>query len=173
MSGVLREGPRVVAHCHAVTRCVTPASYTRVRGGRETAIAHFRAKPPGSAVVPASCVGRTEEQDVLVAVDTLADQLYCAPDPRNYALFDHPLDHIPGMVLFDAGIQAARMRADDPQLQLTHLAATFPVFTEWDVPCHMAISSPSTTRESGRFCVSFTQSNCLTAQLDIATAHGW
>jgi hypothetical protein len=167
--GVLREGPRVLAHCSAVARCLTPASYTRIRAGRDAYIAHFRDKPPGSVVIPAECAGRTEEQDVLIAANLSAGELYCAPDPRNYALFDHPLDHIPGMVLFDAAVQAARYRANDPSLQLTRLAATFPIFTEWEEACEVAVSSAPTSREHGRFCVTFMQSARMTAQLDITT----
>jgi hypothetical protein len=171
ISGVLREGPRVLAHCNAVARCVNPASYTRIRSGRDTYIAHFRDKPPGSSVIPAPCAGRTEEQDVLIAANLPAGDLYCAPDPRNYALFDHPLDHIPGMVLFDAAIQAARYRANDASLQLTRLAATFPIFTEWDDACDISVSSAPVGRERGRFCVTFVQSARMTAQLDITTTN--
>jgi hypothetical protein len=167
--GVLREGSRVLAHCNAVARCVPPASYTRIRAGRDTCIAHFRAKPPGSVVIPAPCAGRTEEQDVLIAANLPAGDLHCAPDPRNYALFDHPLDHVPGMVLFDAAIQAVRYRANEPSLQLASLAATFPIFTEWDDACDVAVSSAPPNRERGRFCVTFMQAARMTAQLDIAT----
>jgi hypothetical protein len=167
--GVLREGPRVLAYCNAVARCVTPASYSRIRAGRDTYIAHFRAKPPGTAIIPAPCAGRAEEQDVLIAANLPAGELYCAPDPRNYALFDHPLDHIPGMVLFDAAIQAARYRANDPSLQLASLTATFPIFTEWDDACDVVVSSAPSNAERGRFCVTFMQSARMTAQLDITT----
>ncbi|MDV8021473.1 ScbA/BarX family gamma-butyrolactone biosynthesis protein [Rhodococcus sp. IEGM 1330] len=168
--GVLREGPRVLAHCSAVARCVTPASYSHIRAGRDMYIAHFRAKPPGSVVIPAPCAGRAEEQDVLIAANLPAGELYCAPDPRNYALFDRPLDHIPGMVLFDAAIQAVRYRANDPSLQLARLAATFPIFTEWDDPCDVMVSEAPAHGSFGRSCVTFRQSNRMTAQLEITTA---
>nr|WP_176457276.1 MULTISPECIES: ScbA/BarX family gamma-butyrolactone biosynthesis protein [unclassified Rhodococcus (in: high G+C Gram-positive bacteria)] len=169
IAGVLREGPRVLAYCNAVARCVTPAAYSRIRAGRDTSIAHFRAKPPGTVVIPAPCAGRAEEEDVLVAANLPAGELYCAPDPRNFALFDHPLDHIPGMVLFDAAIQAVRYRANDSSLQLTRLAASFPIFTEWDDACDIAVSSAPPSHERGRSCVTFMQSARMTAQLDITT----
>lgn len=169
IAGVLREGPRILAHCNAIARCVSPASYHRIRAGRDTYIAHFRARPPGSVAIPASSVGRSEEQDVLVAVNLPAGELYCAPDPRNYALFDHPLDHIPGMVIFDAAIQALRYRTNDPSLQITRLAATFPTFTEWNDTCDVAVSFAPAGREWGRSCVTFAQSERTTAELDITT----
>ncbi|WP_179276192.1 ScbA/BarX family gamma-butyrolactone biosynthesis protein [Rhodococcus sp. 06-235-1A] len=169
IAGVLREGPRILAHCNAIARCVTPESYSRIRSGRDTYVADLRARPPGSVVIPASSVGRSEEQDVLIAVNLPAEELYCAPDPRNYALFDHPLDHIPGMVIFDAAIQALRYRTNDPALQLTRLAATFPRFTEWDNTCDLAVSFAPADHERKRSCVTFTQSERVTAQLNVTT----
>ncbi|QII08580.1 hypothetical protein BH93_02000 [Rhodococcoides fascians A25f] len=169
ISGVLREGPRVLAHCNAIARCVSPESYQRIRAGRDSYVAHFRASPPGSMVIPAPSVGRTEEQDVLVAVNPPTGDLYCAPDPRNYALFDHPLDHIPGMVIFGAAIQALRYRTNNPSLQLTCLAAAFPTFTEWNETCGVSISFAQAGSECGRSYITFTQSERTTSELEIIT----
>ncbi|CAH0244437.1 hypothetical protein SRABI91_02971 [Rhodococcoides fascians] len=168
ISGILREEQRILARCSAVARCVDPTSYHRIRAGRELNRARFRSTPLGSVVVPGRCVGRAEEQDVVIAADLEANEVYCTPDPRNYALFDHPLDHIPGMVVFDAAIQAVRYLMGDPSLQLSRLTASFPAFTEWDAPCRISVAPPG-AEESAHLCVTLVQSSCLTTKLDIAT----
>ncbi|OZE13442.1 hypothetical protein CH249_01420 [Rhodococcus sp. 05-2255-3B1] len=169
VAGTLREGTRILARFNAITRCVTPTCYSRMRGGRDSTLADRRTNPPGSVVIPANCVGRAEEQDVVIAANVSADELFCAPDPRNHALFDHPLDHIPGMVMFDAAIQASRYRENNPTLQLTRLAAKFPLFTEWDSPCNLAVVAQSSSPKRGPFFVTFAQSGRTTAQFDIST----
>lgn len=172
VDGVLCDGSRILARCKAVARCVTPASYRRIRAGREGYVTHVRSRPPGSAVIRPLCVGRSEEEDVVLCVDLQAGgDLYCAPDPHSVALFDHSLDHIPGMVLFEAAIQAVRFRSNNPSVQLTRLTATFPVFTEWDSPCEINVATTAPVEsENSRSLVTFKQAGISTAKLDLFTA---
>ncbi|WP_407804118.1 AfsA-related hotdog domain-containing protein, partial [Staphylococcus aureus] len=44
--------------------------------------------------------------------------MFCAPDPRNHSLFDHPVDHIPGMILFEAARQALRFHIGNPATKI-------------------------------------------------------
>jgi hypothetical protein len=67
--------------------------------------------PDRTGAFPAPrAVGRTAETNVLLA-DPVFDQgvmtARLAPDPGNQAMFEHPQDHIPGMVLIEAARQAA------------------------------------------------------------------
>ncbi|MDV6263924.1 ScbA/BarX family gamma-butyrolactone biosynthesis protein [Rhodococcoides yunnanense] len=171
VDGVLRDGSRILAKASAVTRCVTPESYRRIRAGRASHVAAIRNKPPGTAVIPSADVGRLEEQDVVLCRRGTESSVFFAPDPSNLALFDHPVDHIPGMVMFDAAVQAVRNRLSNPRLHLMRLSAQFPTFTEWDVPCLVDVQShTSTAGEYSNFVVKFKQEDACTAHLDISVS---
>ncbi|MFJ9544513.1 AfsA-related hotdog domain-containing protein, partial [Streptomyces sp. NPDC101225] len=57
-------------------------------------------------------------------------------DTRHPVLFDHPVDHVPGMVLLEAARQAAAATTHSPTPP-THLHATFTHYVELDTPCHI------------------------------------
>lgn len=169
VTGVVHEGPKLIARCHSVVRCVTSDVYRRIRRDRDMYIARSRDLPPDSAIIPADYVGRFEEEDVIVCVDQLKQKLYCAPDPMNHALFDHPVDHIPGMVLFGAAIQAVRYHRKSPMVQLVSVSAVFPAFAEWYVPCELEIIEDSFRNEEGAACLIFTQGGVVNAQFQVLT----
>ncbi|MFE6871325.1 ScbA/BarX family gamma-butyrolactone biosynthesis protein [Kitasatospora sp. NPDC057692] len=61
--------------------------------------------PPPPVAVP---TGRTRARDVLLAADPeRADRWWLRPFEDHPALFDHAVDHVPGMVLVEAFRQAA------------------------------------------------------------------
>jgi 2-oxo-3-(phosphooxy)propyl 3-oxoalkanoate synthase len=106
MSGILTDGTRDFARCRAVARGVNTEGYRRIRAGRGDCYPNGRAAVPGATIVGSALVGRTADRDVLLSADDAREAVFCTPDPHNYALFDHPVDHIPGMVLFEAARQA-------------------------------------------------------------------
>lgn len=53
-------------------------------------------------------------------------------DDTHPVLFDHPCDHIPGMLLLEALRQAACARLGVPEAHLVSLGATFHRFAELD-----------------------------------------
>lgn len=168
VSGILSDGTTDIARCTAVARGVSPDGYRRIRQGREHRCPGRRATPSGAVAISAARAGRLTDRDVVISTDDAQDVLFCTPDPHNVALFDHPVDHIPGMIIFEAARQALRLRTGDPAAQISSFSAVFPRFTEWDVQCEIAMSELDEPKNaSDRYCVRFTQDNALTAELDV------
>jgi 2-oxo-3-(phosphooxy)propyl 3-oxoalkanoate synthase len=150
VSGILSDGTTDIARCTAVARGASPDGYRRIRQGREHRYPSQRFVPSGSIAVSAARAGRLIDRDV------------------NVALFDHAVDHIPGMIIFEAGRQALRYRTGNPAAQISSFSAVFPRFTEWEVPCQIRVYElGEPTHAGGRYCVRFTQDNALTAELDV------
>ena len=168
VSGVLREGTRHVARCNAVARGASPEGYRRIRQGREDYCPRERILPPGTAVIGSERVGRSNNRDVLISTDAARQTVFCTPDPRNHSLFDHPVDHIPGMILFEAARQAVRYHTGDPATQIATLSAGFPRFTEWETPCHVSTTPLDASGNVHR--VRFTQDQQTTAELELTIA---
>lgn len=123
----------------------SPAAYQALR--RRGRIA----PPPWSADLPApdltgqvapATVGRTSTADVL-----LADLRPDGPDGTSarlivpvghLALFDHPLDHVPGSLLVEAARQLGAVLSGDPAAAvMTSMHARFHVYTELDAPVRL------------------------------------
>jgi len=107
--GLLRDGARF-AYGSGLLVCVPPGAYEQFRGRRGPAPPAPR--PPLPRLNPA-VVGRRWEGDVLLCDGpgwrrgSSAASWRVQVDPDHPALFDHPLDHLPGMVQLEAFRQAA------------------------------------------------------------------
>ncbi|MDJ0362291.1 ScbA/BarX family gamma-butyrolactone biosynthesis protein [Rhodococcus sp. H29-C3] len=167
VSGILTDGARDIARCSAVARGVSPEGYRRIRQGRDDQYPNQRTVPPGTAVVTAERVGRSSDRDTLISADDAHRTLFCTPDPHNFALFDHPVDHIPGMVLFEAARQALRYCSGEPAAQVAELSAVFPRFTEWRTPCEVSTTPLAAPGRANVYCIRFTQDQALTAELEL------
>lgn len=55
-------------------------------------------------------------------------------DERHHIFFDHPCDHVPGMLMLEAVAQAGRVLLGLPDAHVAELRATFRRFGEPDVP---------------------------------------
>ncbi|GEC07311.1 adhesin [Streptomyces spinoverrucosus] len=144
-----RDGT-LIGHGYAATDCVAPAVYRRLRGER----AEVR---PACTLVPAvqpELVGRTREFDVVLGVpggeagnDRGVHLLRV--DATHPVLFDHPVDHVPGMLVMEAARQAALARLGLPHGLLVGCDAAFHRYVELDLPCVVSASEP-TVGELGR-----------------------
>lgn len=123
---------RVVAIGSAVARCMPLTSYSTLRGNRNNAHAVPRGALSFAQVVDPREVGRRDQASVVVARRNHDGGLFCVPDASNAALFDHLVDHVPGMALFETARQAVRLEIGDPRANVATLWATFFAFTEWD-----------------------------------------
>ncbi|SFT33221.1 A-factor biosynthesis hotdog domain-containing protein [Actinopolyspora lacussalsi subsp. righensis] len=87
--------------------CISPAAYARIRAGCDDFTdAADQAELPES--VPPWRVGRDCPSDVLLA-PTPHERTWLLRDGRTHpVLFDHPVDHVPGMTALEAARQAAR-----------------------------------------------------------------
>ncbi|MFE0106928.1 ScbA/BarX family gamma-butyrolactone biosynthesis protein [Streptomyces sp. NPDC059009] len=132
-----RDGARVGSG-HLSTQVIPPGVYERLRGGR------LGARP--SHVVPPSVrpqlVGREAELDVVLADGPAVGVRTLRADASHPVLFDHPVDHVPGMVLMEAARQAALAELGRPDGLLLAGAASFDQYVEHDSPCLVTSSAP-------------------------------
>ncbi|WFE96734.1 ScbA/BarX family gamma-butyrolactone biosynthesis protein [Micromonospora sp. WMMD987] len=99
--------------------------------------------------LPASRVGRRRPRDVVLA-GTESGPWLLHPDPAHPVLFDHPSDHVPGMVLLEGVRQAfAASQDDDPGRAATIVEARFRRFAELDAPVLIRRRQQGFTAEQG------------------------
>ncbi|NEA65561.1 ScbA/BarX family gamma-butyrolactone biosynthesis protein [Streptomyces sp. SID12488] len=132
----------------------SPAVHRRLREGRPTVV--DRALP--TPVDPAE-VGHTDPGNVLLAApartgangrpnsrvsggenrwaNSWANRWELRVDTGHPILFDHPVDHVPGMLLIEAARQAARAATGRPDALLLGLDSNFTRYAELDAPCWM------------------------------------
>ena len=111
--------------------------------------------------LPPEYVGRWSSSNVVLGAGVVesADQLRfpVLVDTAHPVLFDHPLDHVPGMLTLEAARQAgivaaARLRGlPTSELVLTRCVADMTDFAELDAPLHVtATPGPVREDEQGR-----------------------
>ncbi|MFB7375524.1 ScbA/BarX family gamma-butyrolactone biosynthesis protein [Streptomyces sp. NPDC056222] len=131
---VVSEQGRTLATGNARYTCTSPEVYRRLRADR-LAEAATAQEPPTAAVEPRS-VGRLSEFDVVLTPTERADRWQLRVDTRHPVLFDHPGDHIPGMVLLEAARQAVQTLTPvgRPVLPVA-MDSTFHRYAEFGSPC--------------------------------------
>ncbi|MFE9251235.1 ScbA/BarX family gamma-butyrolactone biosynthesis protein [Streptomyces sp. NPDC007088] len=131
---VVREGLRIGS---AQTRFVNhaPAPYNRLRGPyADLASAVERALPTPPPSPPAR-VGRTTPADVVLSPTNSARRSQLRVDLGHPVLFDHPVDHAPGMLLLEAVRQAAQAAVRPAAVCAVAMDVVFARYTELDAPC--------------------------------------
>ncbi|GGY87717.1 hypothetical protein CP967_30560 [Streptomyces nitrosporeus] len=112
-----------------------PALYDRLRGSRYSdAESAFAQALPLTPAVPASEVGRSDTDNVVLSPTSSAHTWQLRVDTSHRVLFDHAHDHIPGMVLLEAVDQAARARARPQAVVPVAFDTTFFRYVEFDQP---------------------------------------
>ncbi|WP_328631458.1 ScbA/BarX family gamma-butyrolactone biosynthesis protein [Streptomyces sp. NBC_00356] len=112
-----------------------PAVYRRLRGPRaDTDLAMSHAVPLPAPLAPEE-LGRVNPQDVVLAPGKEPGHWQLRVDVTHPVLFDHPVDHIPGMLLLEAARQAAHATLQPQQIVLAGIDSRFNRFVEFDTPC--------------------------------------
>ncbi|MBW8736658.1 MAG: A-factor biosynthesis protein [Streptomyces turgidiscabies] len=126
------DGERV-AHADVAFTCTSGAVFSRLRGGRTAATVTALPVPPG---LPAADVGRGSAADVVLALPQQGKSDWqLRVDTGHAVFFDHPLDHIPGMLLLESARQAALARTGpDSDRTPVSFDTTFHQFAELDLP---------------------------------------
>ncbi|MDQ0937406.1 ScbA/BarX family gamma-butyrolactone biosynthesis protein [Streptomyces turgidiscabies] len=126
------DGERV-AHADVAFTCTSGAVFSRLRGGRTAATVTALPVPPG---LPAADVGRESAADVVLALPQQGQNDWqLRVDTGHAVFFDHPLDHIPGMLLLESARQAALARTGpDSDRTPVSFDTTFHQFAELDLP---------------------------------------
>ncbi|MGL5865502.1 MAG: ScbA/BarX family gamma-butyrolactone biosynthesis protein [Dermatophilaceae bacterium] len=104
-----------------------PAVYAALRRGRtEPGI-----RTDGDATLDHAAVSRTRARDVVLA-GSENGPWDLRVDTRHPSLFDHPADHVPGMLLFEAARQAALLTTGGQRV--VSVGADFDAYVELDEP---------------------------------------
>ncbi|MET9995247.1 ScbA/BarX family gamma-butyrolactone biosynthesis protein [Streptomyces mutabilis] len=129
---VLREG-RLAASGRFSFSVISPAVYRRLRPERVFDPGHCPIAL--TAPVAPQTVGRLSPADVVLSPTGDTNRWQLRVDTRHPVLFDHQVDHVPGMVLLEAARQAATAVLDRPSVLPLGLACEFTKYTELDRPC--------------------------------------
>ncbi|WP_455403034.1 ScbA/BarX family gamma-butyrolactone biosynthesis protein [Streptomyces bambusae] len=116
-------------HCHA------PALYQRLRAGRGNVGQMFWNVPEPAAPLAKELCGRDRAQDVVLSPADDPQQWRLRVDTSHPVLFDHPVDHVPGMVLLEAARQAAHAGAPSGPCWPISMDVAFHRYVEFDTPC--------------------------------------
>ncbi|MFD5103292.1 ScbA/BarX family gamma-butyrolactone biosynthesis protein [Streptomyces albidochromogenes] len=126
-----RRDGRVIGSGAVTMACMAPAVYSRVRGDKAQSSPQ-RALP--EAVTP-ELVGRRRTSDVVICATGVERVWTLRTDQNHPVLFDHPVDHVPGMVLMEAARQAALAVLQEPEGLAVACDATFDQYVEFDSAC--------------------------------------
>lgn len=148
-SDIVRRGARLAALTMAVDIALNgqrlgtartrfnnqpPAVYQRLRGAyADLDRARERALPPGPAADP-DLVARERPEDVVLSPTETPNRWQLRADLTHPILFDHPVDHAPGMLLLEAARQAAHTMATRPSTVVA-MDTEFIRYAEFDAPC--------------------------------------
>ncbi|MEU6556294.1 ScbA/BarX family gamma-butyrolactone biosynthesis protein [Streptomyces sp. NPDC046915] len=112
-----------------------PAVYRRLRGPyADTAQAARHTLPLAPPMAPAR-VARTHPADVVLSPTPSPLRTQLRTDLSHPILFDHPVDHAPGMLLLEAARQTAHATVHPRPMLATGLDAVFTQYVEFDAPC--------------------------------------
>ncbi|MFI8008437.1 ScbA/BarX family gamma-butyrolactone biosynthesis protein [Streptomyces sp. NPDC086010] len=128
---ILRDDA-IVARADCQFAWISPVAYSRLRGDCLTA--GWATWPLPDPVAPRT-VGRTTRADVVLAPGSGPRHWQLRNDVDNVLMFDHPVDHVPGLVLMEAAYQAAHASLYPAALEATTVTTTFERYTEFDRPC--------------------------------------
>ncbi|MBT2478695.1 ScbA/BarX family gamma-butyrolactone biosynthesis protein [Streptomyces sp. ISL-94] len=129
-----RQGDAVVATGDVGYHVASPAVYRRLRAGQ----LDRRPEPslPANPLQPAQ-VGRVSPFDVVLAAapqQGTGATWQLRYDTRHPVLFDHPGDHLPGMVLLEAARQAAVALTAAPAVLPVSVTSTYQRYAEFGAP---------------------------------------
>ncbi|MFG2557041.1 ScbA/BarX family gamma-butyrolactone biosynthesis protein [Streptomyces sp. NPDC048581] len=125
-------GGEPVARADTEFAWISPAAYRRVRG--DHLIVDW-GDWPLPAPVDAALVGRSRAADVVLAPTAVPHRWQLRNDVSNVLLFDHPVDHVPGLVLWEAAHQAAQAVLAPIASLPVSVTTTFSRYVEFEEPC--------------------------------------
>lgn len=143
----LVDGVRIAGGT-AGARIVDPGVYDRFRSGGEAI--HGAAGAPAPAAVSSARVGHGSSLNVVLGRNTGTPRWPLRVDVSNPVLFDHPLDHVPGVVLIEAVRQAFRLARMDPTLDFAFFDARFMSMVELGSETEVVLETPAEGTGDGR-----------------------
>lgn len=140
----------------------SPAVYKRLRG--RYADIHQAMAGAVRPVVPLDSgrVGRTSLYDVVLCPGPGPATWQLCVDTSHPVLFDHPLDHVPGMLLLEAVRQAAVATVYPHRVIPVSVSTEFHRYVEFDAPCWVSAQVlPPQTPQQARLQISLHQGEAL------------
>lgn len=128
----LRRGSETVGVGTGETACVSPAVYRRLRNNASIP----QVRPPARLPEPVSpaLVGRKIRADVVLTPTGTENAWLLRCDTTHPVLFDHPVDHVPGMVLIEAMRQGAHCALYPRRSTMIRFNSTFERYAELSEP---------------------------------------
>ncbi|UNO39489.1 ScbA/BarX family gamma-butyrolactone biosynthesis protein [Streptomyces sp. MST-110588] len=146
---VLRDGAEL-ATATLDFSCHSPAVYRRLRGAYcDLEHAYARRLPPPEPLLP-PLVARDRTADVVLSPTGRPHLWQLRVDTAHPVLFDHPVDHTPGMLLVEAARQAAQATAGPGFVLPVEMECAFERYGELDAPCWVR-ATPRGHDVAGRF----------------------
>ncbi|MEV6259566.1 ScbA/BarX family gamma-butyrolactone biosynthesis protein [Streptomyces sp. NPDC051784] len=152
----VERGGLPVATAHSRFTIQDRTVYDRLRGAyADAGAATARALPlsPPAGLTP---FGRDRFEDVVLAATDRPGRWQLRVDTTHPVLFDHLVDHAPGMLLLEAARQAALAAAYPRPMVVTGMETEFVKYAEMDTACEL---EAEWTREPGRVRISARQSD--------------
>ena len=116
------------------------AIYRRLRGSRADVRRAVARSLPLAPPVPPRQVSRRRTADVVLSPTHIPGRFGLRVDTTHPVLFDHPVDHVPGMLLLEGARQAAHSRVGSGHVA-TDMKAVFSQYAELDSPCWVETSA--------------------------------
>ncbi|MFI7012259.1 ScbA/BarX family gamma-butyrolactone biosynthesis protein [Streptomyces sp. NPDC050145] len=135
-AAVIRRDGQVAATGAATFTCASPAVYRRLRAN---SIGDDVPAPlPLTSPLAPQDVGRISPTDVVLSPAQKKDSWQLRVDTRHPILFDHPVDHVPGMLLLEAARQASAAFLGHPCLPVG-ITGEFSRYAELDARCTIEV----------------------------------
>lgn len=148
INAMIWRDDRLVGSGSGSCKCVTPAVYARLRGRDAGVPAGGRAKLP-EPVLPA-LVGRRDPDDVVLSPIGEEGCWLLRTNRDHPVLFDHPVDHVPGMLLLEAARQAGRYLLPGGPSVVVEAGSEYLRFVELDAPTLIRAETTPAERDGSR-----------------------
>ncbi|MFJ6510312.1 ScbA/BarX family gamma-butyrolactone biosynthesis protein [Streptomyces sp. NPDC091406] len=136
-------GKRLMGTAHTRFNNQPAAVYRRLRGSYADLDAALANCLPAGPPVEPHRVGRDSADDVVLspAPGGRSDRWMLRVDPTHPVLFDHAVDHVPGMFLLEAARQAAHT-VGDGSTAVVGMTTDFARYVELDAPAVVVAGTP-------------------------------
>ncbi|MBO8185851.1 ScbA/BarX family gamma-butyrolactone biosynthesis protein [Streptomyces spirodelae] len=147
-----------------------PAVYKRLRGAQGDVRQAMADAAPPALPVPAQWVGRTSPYDVVLSPGGAPGRWQLCVDTSHPALFDHPVDHVPGMLLLEAARQASQLIAYPQPVVPVAMRTEFYRYVEFNAPAWVegqALSTDAERRSRVRITVRQNDTVCCSTDVTV------
>lgn len=145
--------------------CVEPRLYDRLRSPQSPPAA---LREPRPAPLPPAAVGLREPDDVVLGHGCQPGNWPLRILTDHPVLFDHPLDHVPGMLSLEGMRQAGRAALGWPDAQLTACDVTFSRLIELTQHSSLSATMQQRSADTARALMTITQAGCVAAHGTVA-----